>query len=106
MAKAAAKAADEFRKAAGNDKTLPNEQRQALEDRADTLASACKDVRSRLDDHKPATAEARQMFDAFKQVSEAASSASPSTVSALGPVRASMDTLRQAFGVVPPPPAR
>ena len=106
MAKAAAKAADEFKKAAGNDKTLPNEQRQALEDRANTLASACKDVRSRLDDHKPATAEARQMFDAFKQVSEAASSASPSTVSALGPVRASMDTLRQAFGVVPPPPAR
>ena len=102
-AKAAAKAADGFKKAVRNDPALPKEQRQALEDRADTLASGCKDVRSRLNDHKPATAEARQMFDAFQQVSDALSSASSSTQSALGPVRASMDTLRQAFGLVAPP---
>jgi hypothetical protein len=50
-----------------------------------------------------ATAEARQMFDAFQQVSDASSSASSSTQSALGPVRASMDTLRQALGLVAPP---
>jgi hypothetical protein len=43
------------------------------------------------------------MFDAFEQVSQSASSASSSTLSALGPVRASMETLRQAFGLVPPP---
>lgn len=102
-AKAAAKAADGFKKAVRNDPALPKEQRQALEGRADTLASACKDVRSRLNDHKPATAEAREMFDAFQQVSNASSSASSSTQSALGPVRASMETLRQAFGLIPPP---
>jgi hypothetical protein len=43
------------------------------------------------------------MFDAFQQVSDASSSASSSTQSALGRVRASMDTLRQAFGLVPQP---
>jgi hypothetical protein len=103
-AKAAAKAADGFKKAVRNDPALTKEQRQALEGRADTLASACKDVRSRLNDHKPATAEARQMFDAFQQVSsDTSSSASSSTQSALGPVRVSMETLRQAFGVMPPP---
>jgi hypothetical protein len=102
-AKAAAKAADGFKKVVAKDAALPKEQRQALEGRAETLAGACKEVRSRLDDHKPATAEARQMFDAFQQVSDASSSASPSTQSALGQVRASMESLRQAFGVMPPP---
>jgi hypothetical protein len=105
-ADAAVKAVDAFKKAAGNDPALPKEQRQTLKDRADTLAKACKDVRSRLKDHKPGTAEARQMFDAFEQVSQSASSASSSTLSALGPVRASMETLRQAFGLAPPPPMR
>ena len=103
-ADAARKAVDAFKKAAGNDPALPKQQRQVLKDRADALANACKDVRSRLDDHKPGTAEARQMFDAFEQVSQSASSASAATLSALGPVRASMETLRQAFGLASPPP--
>jgi hypothetical protein len=102
-AKAAAKATDAFKRAVRDDTALAKEQRQALEHRAETLAGACKDVRSRLNDHKPATAEARQMFDAFQQVSDASSSASPATQSGFGAVRASMETLRQAFGVAPPP---
>jgi hypothetical protein len=105
-ADAAVKAADQFKKAVGKDTTVPKHQRQVLKDRADAFASLSKDVRSRLNDHKPGTAEARQMFDAFDQLTTAASAASPSTQSALGPVRAAMETLRQAFGQIPPPATR
>ena len=105
-ADAAVKAADQFKKAVGKDASVPKDQRQALKDRADAFASLSKEVRSRLNDHKPGTAEARQMFDAYQQLTSAASAASPSTQSALGPVRASMETLRQAFGLAAPPPMR
>jgi hypothetical protein len=105
-AEAAVKAADQFKKSAGKDTTLPKDQRQSLKDRADAFARLSKDVRSRLNDHKPGTAEARQMFDAFGQLTSAAAAASPSTQSALGPLRAAMETLRQAFGLTPPPAMR
>ena len=105
-ADAAAKSADEFKKAVGRDKTLPTAQRDALKQDADDLAKQCKAVKSRLNDGKPATAEARQMFEATARVSDAASSASPATLSALGPLRASMATLHQAFGLAPPPMPR
>jgi hypothetical protein len=102
----AVKAADQFKKVVGEDATVPKAQRQVLKDRATAFANVTKDVRSRLNDHKPGTAEARQMFDAYEQLTNAASGASPSAQSALGPVRASVETLRQAFGLIAPPATR
>lgn len=103
-AKAAEKAADgadELKNAIGGDKAIPKDRRNALKNQAEALKEICETVKSRLNDGKPATAEARQMLDASKRMAESASAAgaSQSTMSVLGPIRASMLTLQQAFGM-------
>lgn len=107
-AEEAAKQLDAFKKAVDRDQALPKPQREALKQNADDLADACKLVRARLNDRKPATAEARQMFDGVDGLSEAAMSAgaSAATLQTLGPVRATMQKLHQAFGVAPAAPTR
>lgn len=101
----AAKQVGEVKKAFDRDKTLPKPQRDTLKKEADELARTCKAVKSRVGDGKPATAEARQLFDGVEQLSKNAASAgaSPATLSAMGPLRANMEKLYQAFGVVPIP---
>lgn len=100
-AETAADGADELKKAIGGDKAIPKDRRNALKNQAEALKEICETVKSRLNDGKPATAEARQMLDASKRMAESASAAgaSQSTMSVLGPIRASMLTLQQAFGM-------
>jgi hypothetical protein len=101
----AAKQADDVKKAIDRDEAIPKPQRDTLKKEADDLAKTCKVVESRVGDGKPATAEARQMFDAVDRVSQSAASAgaSPTTMAAFGPLRANMEKLYQAFGVIPMP---
>lgn len=105
-ADAAEKAASEIKKQAGRDATLTKAQQDALKGSADTLAKGCKTLKSRLKGHQPGTAEARQTFEAADRVMSGASSASPALQSSLGPLRASLAILRQAFGLAVPMPSR
>ncbi len=104
-AELAAKQADDIKNAIDRDQAIPQPKRDALKKQADDLAKACKTVKSRIDDDKPATAEARLMFDSAGKLSKdtAAAGASPTTLSAFGPLRANMEKLYQAFGVIPMP---
>jgi hypothetical protein len=105
MAETAASQAQGFKNAVNKDKTIPKPQKDALKRQADELAKLCKTVKSRLSGGNPATAEARQMFDATARLGEAAaaSGASPTTLAPLGSLRSSMLNLQQAYGMIPPP---
>jgi hypothetical protein len=105
MAEEAAKQAQAFKNAVNRDKAVPKAGRDSLKRQADDLSKLCKTLKSRLGGGQPATAEARQMFDAAGKLSDSAwaSGASPTTLAPLGSLRSSILNLQQAYGMIAPP---
>jgi hypothetical protein len=99
-----ARQADQFKKAVGQDKALASAERDAVKRQADDLAKAAKTVKSRTSSGKPATGEARQLFDLVGQIdaSPAAKKFSPATLSSWGVMRSGLATLEQAFNLGAP----
>lgn len=99
------KQADQFKGRVNGEKTLARPAKDALKAAADVLKESAKTLRSRLNDSKPSTAEARQVFDATRRLEESMKSQklSPSSLASIGAMRAPLTTLRSAFGIEPEP---
>jgi len=97
-----------FKKAVGNDKALTAAERDSLKRSADDLGKAAKSVKSRASSGKPATGEARQVFDLVSSIerSPAAQKFSPATLSSWGVMRSNLSKLEQAFNLGAPAVAR
>jgi hypothetical protein len=80
---------------------LPGPAKNNLKSAADAIKNRAKALESRLKDSKPATAEARQLFEAVQKFDEAVkgSPAAAPAMSLMGSMRAPLTTLRQAFGM-------
>ena len=93
--------AGELKDTVNRNATLAPPTKNALKKGADEIRNRAKTLESRLKDGKPATAEARLLFDAVQKLDEAAKGAglAPSSLSLMGAMRAPLTTLRQAFGL-------
>jgi hypothetical protein len=104
-AEAVASHADQFKNAVNREKALAKPAKDALKSEADLVKNGAKTLKSRLNESKPSTAEARDLFGALRKLDETAkgSGLSPATLTAMGGLRAPLATLNQAFGVLPAP---
>ena len=93
--------AGELKDAVNRYSTLAAPTKNALKNSADLVRNRAKTLASRLKDGKPATAEARQLFEAVQKLDESSkgSGLPPSSLSLMGAMRAPLTTLRQAFGL-------
>ena len=93
--------ADQFKNAVNKEATLARPAKDALKNVADLVKESAKTLRSRLSDSKPATAEAKLLFEALSKFDASAKGAglSGSALSMMGTMRAPLATLQQAFGV-------
>jgi hypothetical protein len=93
--------AGEFKDSVNRTSSLPAPTKNALKTGADAVKSRAKTLASRLKDSKPATAEARMLFEAVQKLEESTKGASlaPPSLSLMGAMRSPLTTLRQAFGV-------
>ena len=93
--------AGELKDTVNRNSSLPPAHKNALKSTADLIRTRAKTLASRLKDGKPATAEARQLFEAIQKMDETTkgSSLAAPSLSAMGSMRAPLTTLRQAFGV-------
>jgi hypothetical protein len=94
--------ADEFKDEVNREKTLAKPAKDGLKGAADLVKANAKALKSRLKDSKPATAEARQLFDAIRKMDESTKGLdlSPGSLTLMGSFRGPLATLQQAFGVV------
>jgi hypothetical protein len=93
--------AGQFKAAVNREPSLAPAAKDGLKGSADVVRKSAKALASRLKDSKPATAEARMLFDAIDKLQDSSESlglAAPS-LSLMGAMRAPLATLRQAFGV-------
>jgi hypothetical protein len=99
------KQVDQFKNAVNRERTLAGPAKDALKDAADVLKDSAKALRSRLNDSKPSTAEARQLFDALRRLEESSKSQKlpSSSLTSLGAMKAPLTTLRNAFGMASEP---
>jgi hypothetical protein len=99
------KQADQFKDAVNREKTLAAPAKNGLKSAADVLKESAKTLRSRLNDSKPATAEARLLFDALRKLEGSMKSLnlSPSSLTSIGAMKAPLTTLQNAFGITPVP---
>jgi hypothetical protein len=101
-AEAIAKQADVVKKAIGQDKTLAKADRDAFARDLDQLKKQANTVKDRVSDSKPATAETRQLMTLVDRINSSfQGKAQPSTLAAWGGMRASLDTLGQAYRIKP-----
>jgi hypothetical protein len=102
-AEAIAKQADVVKRAVGQDKTLAKADKDAIRDDLDRLKDQANTVKDRVADSKPATAETRQLMSLVDKINTSFQGKSPaaSTLSAWGGMRASLDTLGQAYRITP-----
>ena len=98
-----AKQADELRGEINKENTMAKADRDAIRKDLDSVKKEANTVKSRAADGKPATAEARQLFDSASRVSSALGgrTLAPAATSAYGNLRSSLTTLEQAYGLVP-----
>jgi hypothetical protein len=96
--------ADELKDTVNRASALPAPTKTALKNAADGIKNRAKGLQSRLKDSKPATAEARQLFEAVQKFDESVSGSpvAESVMPLMGSMRASLSTLRQAFGIIGP----
>lgn len=99
------KQADQFKNAVNREKALAGPAKNSLKEAADVLKESAKTLRSRLNDSKPSTAEARQVFDAIRRLEDSSKSLnlSPSSLTSIGVMKAPLTTLRNAFGIAAAP---
>jgi len=102
-AEAIAKQADVVKKAIGQDKTLAKTDREAFNHDLDQLKKQANTVKERVSDSKPATAETRQLMAMVDKINSSfqGKAPQPSTLAAWGGMRASLDTLGQAYRIKP-----
>jgi hypothetical protein len=94
--------ADKFKDAVNRETKLAKPVKDGVKASADVVKNAAKVLKSRLKDSRPATAEARQLFDAMRTMmddSVKGLNLSPASLTAMGSFRAPLGTLHQAFGV-------
>jgi hypothetical protein len=94
--------ADQFKNALNREQALAKLAKDGLKGQADLVKNAAKALKSRLNDSKPATSEARQLFDAIRRLRESAKGLTPASLSVMGQMQAPLATLSQAFGVPVP----
>jgi hypothetical protein len=95
------KQAEQLKNAFNREPSLAAPAKNALKNAADLVKNNAKTLKSRLKDGKPATAEARGLFDALGRMEESSKGLglSPQTLTLTGALRAPLTTLRQAFGM-------
>jgi hypothetical protein len=93
------KQAELLKRAAGSDRTLAKADKQALEKDVEEVIKQAKALQSRLNDGKPASAEARLLKEKVAALTPGGRQLPPAVLSAIGPLRAPLDKLDQAFGV-------
>jgi hypothetical protein len=94
--------ADEIERAVKADKTLDKPAKKALLEEVEKIAKQAKTLTDRLNDQKPATADARALREAVAALSVSGRQLPPSVLTPIGSMRAPLSTLEQAFGLVPP----
>jgi hypothetical protein len=94
--------ADQLKNAVNKEANLARPAKDALKSAADVVKESAKTLRSRLSDSKPATAEARLLFEALSKFDASAKGAglSGSSLSLMGTMRRPLATLQQAFGIL------
>jgi hypothetical protein len=100
-----AKQANQFKNAVNREKALGKPAKDALKGDADIVKNSAKTLKSRLNDSKPSTAEARDLFGALRRLDDAAKGQglSPATLTTMEALQGPLATLNQAFGVTPIP---
>jgi hypothetical protein len=102
-ARLVAQQAGAFRKAVDSDKAMAKPARDALKREAQELEKRAKTLESRVKDHKPATSEARAVFEQAGTMQDSfGSQLPPGALQAWGGMRASLTKLQQAFGMLAP----
>ena len=94
--------ADQFKSAVNSEQALAKPAKDTLKGQADLVKNAAKALKSRLNDSKPATSEARQLFAAISKMRQSASGLTPASLTLLGQLQAPLTTLSQAFGITMP----
>jgi len=99
-AAAVASQAEQVKRAADEDKTLAKPQQQALKAEAEAVIKQAKTLESRLKDGKPAKADGRTLKEKVSALTASGRQLPPSVLSAIGAMRAPLEKLDQAFGIV------
>jgi hypothetical protein len=94
--------ADQFKNAVNREQALAKPAKDGLKSQADLVKNAAKTLKSRLNDSKPATSEARQLFAAMSKMRQSAGGLSPASLALIGQMQAPLTTLSQAFGIAMP----
>ena len=94
--------ADQFKNAVNREAAMAKPAKDGLKAQADIVKNAAKTLRSRLNDSKPSTSEARQLFAAIDKMRESATGVSPATLALIGQMQAPLAALSQAFGITVP----
>ena len=81
------------------DQTLAKPQQQALKTEAEEVIKQAKTLESRLKDGRPATADMRTFKEKVAALTAPGRQLSPTVLSAIGGMRASLDKLDQVFGI-------
>ena len=72
---------------------------QALNAEVDAVIKQAKTLQSRLKDGKPATADGRMLKEKVAALTVSGRELPPAVLSAIGGLRAPLETLDQAFGI-------
>jgi hypothetical protein len=97
-----AQQADQFKNAVNREQALAKPAKDELKAQADLVKNAAKSLKSRLNDSKPATSEARQVMEAIRKMRGAAKGLTPASLSLIGQMQAPLATLGQAFAITVP----
>ncbi len=94
--------AEHFKDAVNDERALAEPAKQRLKQSAELVKQRADKLKSRLEDSEPATAEVTLLFEAIRQMDESHKglTLSPASLSALGAIKAPLDTLHRAFHVM------
>jgi hypothetical protein len=100
---AVATQAEEIKRAADADKTLPKPAKEALKTELEAVVKQAKALQSRLKDGKPASGDARALKEKIAALTAEGRQLPPTVLTGVGALRAPLSKLDQAFGVTPAP---
>jgi hypothetical protein len=98
---AVATQAEEIKRAADADKTLPKPAKEALKTEMEAVVKQAKALQSRLKDGKPASGDARALKEKIAALTAEGRQLPPTVLTGVGALRAPLMKLDQAFGVRP-----
>jgi hypothetical protein len=100
---AVATQAEEIKRAADADKTLPKPAKEALKTEMEAVVKQAKALQSRLKDGKPASGDARALKEKIAALTAEGRPLPPTVLTGVGALRAPLLKLDQAVGVRPAP---